>query len=296
MTILDELAAAARERVRVAREGTPAEQVLAEAEAHPARPGHPFERALRGPGVSLICEVKRASPSRGMIAEHFDPIAIARTYAGAGADAISVLTEPHWFLGSTEHLRGVTEAVPTPVLRKDFTVAPDMIARARLLGADAVLLICAILDDAQLRDFSALAAHLGMSALFEAHTAEEIDRALDCGARIIGVNNRNLHDFHIDRTASSSLRDRVPDEVLFVSESGVRGPADVSAAARIRADAVLVGEALMRAPDVPAAIAALHGAGATPDGATGDASARERPGPAQAPTASTDPAQKRNQP
>lgn len=261
--ILDDLAAAARERVADQRRRTPERAVLEQAErlaaAAPGPAARPFEAALRRPGLSFICEVKRASPSRGMIAPVFDPLAIATGYEAAGADAISVLTEPRWFLGSDQYLRAIADRVRTPLLRKDFTVDAYQVAEAKTLGAAAVLLICAILDDRQLREYGALADRLGLSAIFEAHDAAEIDRALAAGARIVGVNNRNLHDFTVDRGTSAALRDRVPRDVVFVSESGVRGSQDAAAARRIGADAVLVGEALMRAEDVGARLRELRG-------------------------------------
>jgi indole-3-glycerol phosphate synthase len=261
--ILDDLAAAARERVAEQRRRTPERTVLEQAErlaaAAPDPAARPFEAALRRPGLSFICEVKRASPSRGMIAPVFDPLAIATGYEAAGADAISVLTEPRWFLGSDQYLRAIADRVRTPLLRKDFTVDAYQVAEAKTLGAAAVLLICAILDDRQLHEYGALADRLGLSAIFEAHDAAEIDRALAAGARIVGVNNRNLHDFTVDRGTSATLRDRVPRDVVFVSESGVRGPEDAAAARRIGADAVLVGEALMRAEDVGARLRELRG-------------------------------------
>ncbi|MDE5939730.1 MAG: indole-3-glycerol phosphate synthase TrpC [Lachnospiraceae bacterium] len=218
-----------------------------------------FEKALRKPGVSFICECKKASPSKGLIAPDFPYLQIAREYEAAGADAVSVLTEPKWFLGSDAYLREIAEAVTIPCLRKDFTVDEYMIYEAKLLGASAVLLICSILGKAQIREYLAVCDTLGLSALVEAHDEAEVDMALAAGARIIGVNNRNLKDFTVDTENSRRLRERIPSEVLFVSESGVSGPEDVRQLAQIGADAVLVGEALMRASDKKRALLNLRG-------------------------------------
>lgn len=208
-----------------------------------------FEKALQKPGISFICECKKASPSKGLIAPDFPYLEIAKEYEEAGADAISVLTEPKWFLGSDAYLREIASAVSVPCLRKDFTVDEYMIYEARLLGASAVLLICSILSEVQIRDYLAVCDALGLSALVETHDEAEVDMALSAGARVIGVNNRNLKDFTVDTENSRRLRERIPERVLFVSESGVSGPEDVRRLAQIGADAVLVGEALMRAPD-----------------------------------------------
>ena len=208
-----------------------------------------FEKALRKPGISFICECKKASPSKGVIAPEFPYLEIAKEYEDAGADTISVLTEPKWFLGSDAYLREIASAVSIPCLRKDFTVDEYMIYEAELLGASAVLLICSILSEEQIREYLAVCDTLGLSALVEAHDEAEVDMALAAGARIIGVNNRNLKDFTVDTENSRRLRERIPDDILFVSESGVSGPEDVKRLAKIGADAGLVGEALMRTPD-----------------------------------------------
>lgn len=218
-----------------------------------------FEKALQKPGISFICECKKASPSKGLIAPAFPYLEIAEEYEAAGADAISVLTEPKWFLGSDAYLKEIAAAVSLPCLRKDFTVDEYMIYEAKLLGASAVLLICAILSEAQIREYLAVCDTLGLSALVEAHDEAEVDTALSAGARVIGVNNRNLKDFTVDMENSRRLRERIPRNVLFVSESGVRGPEDVRRAVRIGADAVLVGETLMRALDKKQALSQLRG-------------------------------------
>lgn len=208
-----------------------------------------FEKALQNEGISFICECKKASPSKGLIAPDFPYLEIAKAYEAAGADAISVLTEPKWFLGSDAYLQEIADAVSIPCLRKDFTVDEYMIYEAKLLGASAVLLICAILSAAQIKEYLAICDELGLSALVEAHDEKEVDAALAAGARVIGVNNRNLKDFTVDTKNSRRLRERIPKRVLFVSESGISGPEDVRRLSEIGADAVLVGEALMRAED-----------------------------------------------
>lgn len=258
MTILDQLAAHARERVARAKERAPLEAVRRAAEAL-ERGDFPFERALSGPGISFICECKRASPSKGLIAPDFPYLEIARDYAAAGADALSVLTEPKWFLGSDRYLAEIARAVPLPCLRKDFTVDPYMIYEAKVLGASAVLLICSLLEEGELREMLALADALGLSALVEAHDEAEVETALRAGSRVVGVNNRNLRDFSVDTDLSRRLRCLIPREVLFVSESGVRSAGDVALLREIGADAVLIGEALMRAPDRRAMLARLRG-------------------------------------
>ena len=218
-----------------------------------------FEKALRKDGISFICECKKASPSKGLIAEDFPYIDIAREYEAAGADCISVLTEPKWFLGSDEYLKEIAEKVSIPCLRKDFTVDDYMIYEARILGASAVLLICSILSSDQLSAYIMICDRLGLSALVEAHDEKEVKMAIEAGARIIGVNNRNLKDFTVDTQNSSRLRSLIPQDVIFVSESGVKGHEDVVALKGIGADAVLVGETLMRAQDKRAKLAELRG-------------------------------------
>lgn len=258
MTILEEIAAYARERTAAAERKMPLADIRRRAEEMP-RGDFSFEKALRKPGLSLICECKKASPSRGLIAPDFPYMQIAREYEAAGADCISVLTEPKWFLGRDEYLEEIASAVSVPCLRKDFTVNEYMIYEARLLGASAVLLIVSLLSEAQLREYLGLCRELGLSALTEAHSAEEIGTAVRAGASVIGVNNRNLRDFSVDTGNSAALRELVPPGVLFVSESGVTGAADTEKLREIGADAVLVGEALMRASDKKAKIRELRG-------------------------------------
>ena len=216
-----------------------------------------FERALRRPGMSFICEVKKASPSKGIIAEEFPYMEIAKDYEAAGASAISCLTEPYWFLGSDVYLEEIAETVSVPVLRKDFTCSEYMIWQAKALGASAVLLICSVLDDGELRAYHRLTEELHMSALVEAHDAGEIEQAKQAGARIIGVNNRNLKDFSVDISHSARLRQLAGEETVFVSESGIRGPEDMKALCENGTDAVLIGEMLMRSSDRQAALKTL---------------------------------------
>lgn len=256
-TILDKLADAARVRVAENKKKKPTEVLKKEAESLSADTGFPFEKALAAPGISFICEVKKASPSKGLIAVDFPYLEIARQYECAGAAAISVLTEPEYFLGSDGYLQEIAEDVSIPVLRKDFTVDEYQIYEAKLLGASAVLLICAILSDEELCQFLKTAHSLGLSALVEAHDEEEVARALRAGARIIGVNNRNLKDFTVDVTNSVRLRKLIPPEVLYVSESGIKGAEDVAVLYKNGTDAVLIGETLMRSSDKAAMLQEL---------------------------------------
>ncbi|MBQ9306435.1 MAG: indole-3-glycerol phosphate synthase TrpC [Clostridia bacterium] len=257
--ILETIAASNRLRIAEAKALVPFSEVRAQAEAMGPLQGFPFEKALSGETLAFICECKKASPSKGLIAPDFPYLEIARSYAQAGAEAISVLTEPKWFLGSNEILREITENVSTPVLRKDFTVDEYMIYEARLLGASAVLLIVSLLDEKTLSSWIRLSDSLGLSCLVECHDAEEIRMALGCGARIIGVNNRNLRTFSVDVSHAGALRSLVPGNVTFVAESGIRDAADVRAVAEEGADAVLVGETLMRAADKKAKLSELRG-------------------------------------
>lgn len=257
-TILDRLAEHARERVRAARMQISPEEIRRQALSLPIG-GFSFEKALKKPGLSFICECKKASPSKGIIAEEFPYLQIAREYEAAGADCISVLTEPKWFLGSGRYLEEIAETVSIPCLRKDFTVDEYMIYEAKILGASAVLLICSILSQRQLSEYLSLCDELGLSALVEAHDEAEVELAQRAGARIIGVNNRNLKDFSVDAKNSLCLRQRIPEGVLFVSESGVQSVEDVRRLREAGADAVLVGEALMRASDKKKKLAELRG-------------------------------------
>lgn len=221
--------------------------------------GFPFEAALRKPGIGFICEVKKASPSKGVIAEDYPYVEIAREYEQAGADAMSVLTEPYYFKGQDQFLREIRQAVSLPLLRKDFTVDEYMLYQARLMGADAVLLICAILSPMQLSEYLGIARELGLSALVEAHDEREIEMALQTGTGIIGVNNRNLKDFSVDIHNSIRLRELVPREVLFVSESGMRTREDIRRLEENGTDAVLIGETFMRSGDKAGMLRQLRG-------------------------------------
>lgn len=248
MTILDRLGAYAKERVARAKINISLKELKERAFALP-RGDFEFEKALQKDDIAFICECKKASPSKGVIAADFPYLQIAREYEAAGADCVSVLTEPKWFLGSDRYLREIAAAVKIPCLRKDFTVDEYMLYEARCLGASAVLLICSILSAQQIKDYIKICDSLGLSALVEAHDEAEVKTALNCGARIIGVNNRNLKDFSVDTENSRRLRALIPENVLFVSESGVKTPQDVQTLRKIGADAVLIGETLMKAAD-----------------------------------------------
>ena len=249
MTILDKIADHARERVRHDRERLGAEEIRSLAEEGSPAEGRRFYNAIAGPGLSFICEVKKASPSKGIIDPEFDYRRIAREYASAGADAISCLTEPKWFLGSDRIFREIRAEVKTPMLRKDFVVDAYQIYQAKLLGAECVLLICALLPQETICRFMGICEKLGLAALVETHNEEEIRSAVQAGARMIGVNNRNLKDFSVDLDNAARLRDLIPADRLFVAESGVKTPADAAALRASGADAILIGEALMRSAD-----------------------------------------------
>lgn len=257
--ILEEIAARTVQRVAEEKNAVPPGEMKKRAEAMDANTGFPFKKALSGDEISFICEVKRASPSKGLIAPDFPYLDIARDYEKAGASAISCLTEPFWFKGKDEYLTEISQAVKIPVLRKDFTVDEYMIYQAKTLGASAVLLICSILSKEQLSEYLGIAHSLGLSALVEAHDEEEVRTALAVGAGIIGVNNRDLRTFTVDINNSARLRKLVPPEVLFVSESGIKTAADIEALRSNGTNAVLIGETLMRSPDKKAALDELRG-------------------------------------
>ena len=257
--ILDTIASSTLERVAAAKEALPLAEQIARARDLDSNTGFPFEQALAKQGMSFICEVKKASPSKGLIAAEFPYVQIAREYEAAGADAISVLTEPAYFQGKNEYLTEIRQAVKIPLLRKDFTVDEYMIYQAKAFGASAVLLICAILDDVQLREYRQLAESLGLDALVEAHDEREVERALEAGAKSVGVNNRDLRTFRVDMNNSIRLRNLAPEEVVFVSESGIRTSADINLLYDNRVDAVLIGETLMRSPDKKAMLETLNG-------------------------------------
>jgi indole-3-glycerol phosphate synthase len=258
MTILDQIAEYTKKRIAAQKERVPENDLKKRAFAL-QRGDFCFESALKKKDISFICECKRASPSKGVISGDFPYLKIAMEYEAAGADAISVLTEPKWFLGRDEYLEEIAENVSIPVLRKDFTVDEYMIYEAKCLGASAVLLICAILAADRIKRYLEICGELGICALVEAHNEEETERALECGARIIGVNNRNLKDFSVDTDTSLRLRRLIPDNVLFVSESGIKDAQDIRRIRAAGADAVLIGETLMRAEDKREAILKLRG-------------------------------------
>ena len=245
-SILETIAEKTRLRVAKAKESVTLEQLKAlTTEFH----GGQFEQALAAPGLSFICEVKKASPSKGVIAEDFPYLQIAQEYEAAGAAAISVLTEPDYFLGDPRYLREIAAEVTIPVLRKDFVVDAYQLYEAKIWGARAVLLICALLDTDPLALYIKTAAELGLSALVEIHDEAEAEQALSAGARIVGINNRDLNTFNVDLGAAARLKKRIPAGVITVAESGIKSPDDVRALKDTGIDAVLIGESLMRAPD-----------------------------------------------
>ena len=258
MTILDEISDFAKERVARAKDQISTEEMKSLA-YEKERGEFPFEQALRKDGLSFILECKKASPSKGIIADDFPYLQIAKDYETAGCDAISVLTEPKWFLGQNEYLREIASAVSVPVLRKDFVVDEYMIYEAKTLGAAAVLLIVSILTGEQLEHYLRICEDIGLSALVEVHDKTEARTAVKAGAGIIGVNNRNLKDFSVDTQNAAGLREEIPSNVLFVSESGVKTPEDIRKVNAYRADAVLIGETMMRAADKTAALQRLRG-------------------------------------
>ena len=261
MTILDELAAYAAERTEADKARLAPDELRAVVSGMSGT-GTRFYDAVAKPGLSFICEIKKASPSKGIIDPVFDHLQIARDYEAAGADCISCLTEPKWFLGSDQIFRDVRETVRTPMIRKDFVVDEYQILQAKLLGADCVLLICALLETEKLSRFLRLCDELGLAALTETHDGSEIRSAVRAGARMIGVNNRNLKDFSVDFSNAARLRDLIPDGCLYVAESGVKTAEDAAALKGAGADAVLVGEMLMRAADKAAALSAMREAAA----------------------------------
>jgi len=233
--------------------------VAAAARSEGVTEGVPFEKALKTDDIAFICEVKKASPSKGIIADDFPYVEIAKEYEAAGAAAISVLTEPAYFKGDGRYLREIAGAVTIPLLRKDFVVDSYMIYEAKVLGASAVLLICSILAQDTLAEYIGVAHSLGLSALVEAHDEDELTMALRAGARVIGVNNRNLKTFEVDANNSIRLRKMTPGGIIFVSESGVRTAEDVELLRQNKVDAVLIGETLMRSDNKKAALAELKG-------------------------------------
>ena len=257
--ILDTIVEATKVRVAQEKKVETPEAVKTAALAIPSDTGFPFEAALRQQDFNFICEVKKASPSKGIIAEHFPYLDIAKEYEVAGAAAISVLTEPDFFKGDKKYLQEIASTVKIPVLRKDFIIDEYQIYQAKVWGASAILLICACLDVPTLTKFRELADSLGLSSLVEAHDEQEVQMAIDCGARIIGVNNRNLKDFTVDVQNSVRLRNLVQDEVIFVSESGLETPEDIQVLRDNNIGVALMGETFMRSPNKIEKSAYLYG-------------------------------------
>ena len=247
--MLEKIVAKTEERLIEAKENKSLDQLKDEVSKMDINDDFPFKEALKDPKIAIIAEVKKASPSKGLIAEDFDYIEIAKEYEQAGASAISVLTEPYFFQGSNDFLKEISDNVSIPILRKDFTIDEYMIYEAKLLGASAILLIVSILGADQLKEYLELAHELGLSAIVETHDADEIRTAMDAGAGIIGVNNRNLADFTVDINNSINLRRLVSDDIIFISESGIKTKEDVSRLKENNVDAVLIGETLMRSDD-----------------------------------------------
>lgn len=244
--ILDEIAADTRLRVEEAKKNISMEEIMKRALGMDAKTGFPVEQELKREGIHFICEVKKASPSKGLIAKEFPYLTIAKEYEEAGASVISCLTEPTYFQGSDQYLKEIAGEVSIPVLRKDFTIDPYQIYEAKVLGAAMVLLICALLDTDTLKEYIEICDKLGLSALVETHDETEMQSALKAGARIIGVNNRNLKDFTVDIHNSTKLRALAPPEVIFVAESGIKTAEDIQVLRDAKVNAVLIGETLMR--------------------------------------------------
>ena len=258
-TILDKLAAYAVERTEAAKSRVNTTEIKKMA-FDMEKGSFSFEKALKKDDLAFILECKKASPSKGLIAPDFPYLKIAKEYEAAGADCISVLTEPKWFLGSNEYLKEIAKEVSIPCLRKDFTVDEYMIYEAKTLGASAVLLICSILSKGQIEEYLGICDDLGISAIVETHDEKEVETAVDAKARIIGVNNRNLKDFTVDSSNSRRLRELIPSDRIFVSESGLKTPEDVANIRRAGAAAVLIGETVMRAADKAEALKILRSA------------------------------------
>ncbi len=257
--ILETIAQANRERYIEAEKTVPLEIIKQQAFSKEINSDFPFEKALAKNGISYICEVKKASPSKGIIAQDFPYVQIAKDYENAGASAISVLTEPRWFKGENSFLKEISENVSIPLLRKDFTVCEYQIYEAKVIGASAVLLICALLDTDTICKWIKICDSLGLSALVEAHTEDEVQSALDAGARVVGVNNRNLKDFTVDITTCTRLRELVPKDILFVGESGIKTSEDIDNLRNAGVNGVLIGETLMRSNNKKTELEILNG-------------------------------------
>ena len=260
--ILDDIVLATRKRVEIKKREIPLEKIKAQAIALAEREReftYPFEQAISKSDISFICEVKRASPSKGVIAEEFPYLAIAREYERAGADCISVLTEPEYFKGNDCYLKEINQIVSIPILRKDFIIDEYMIYEAKVMGASCILLIAALLDTKMIKDFIKICDSLGMSALVEIHNEKEITSAIESKARLIGVNNRNLRDFTVDIQNSVRLRNKIPRDILMIAESGIKTTDDIQMLRKHGVNGVLIGETLMRSQDKTAMLAELRG-------------------------------------
>ncbi|WP_248624058.1 indole-3-glycerol phosphate synthase TrpC [Enterococcus cecorum] len=257
--ILQTIATKTKERIEKQKILYPLEELKQACAQLPINQDFPFEQALRKEGLSYICECKKASPSKGLIDEDFNYLQIAKEYEKVGARAISVLTEPEFFLGSDQYLQEIAQEVKIPCLRKDFVVDEYMIYQAKLLGAQAILLIVSLLDTQTLKQYLDLATSLGLSCLVEAHDEAEIKQAIDAGAKMIGVNNRNLRNFQVNVENTLNLRRAIPKEILMVAESGIQNRSDIALLEKAQIDAVLIGETLMKASDRQAKMAELRG-------------------------------------
>ena len=249
MMFLEKIINSTKKRLEAKKAGLPFEKIVKLALEAPQNYDFPFEKALRLNGIAFICEVKKASPSKGIISHDFPYMQIARDYMAGGAAAISVLTEPEFFLGSDEYLHDISNSLTIPTLRKDFTIDPYQIYEARVLGASAILLIAEILDENSIREYINIAHSLGLSALVESHSLQQMEKSIAAGARVIGVNNRNLDTFEVNIKTSVNLRKRAPKELIFVSESGISTQEDITILRENNVNAVLIGETLMRSSD-----------------------------------------------
>ncbi len=257
--ILDKIAAATRMRIKNEKKQIPLEKMKQMALELDRNKDFPFEAAINNGNINFICEVKKASPSKGVIAEDFPYVEIAKDYEQAGAGCISVLTEPDFFQGSNEYLSEIKKNVSIPVLRKDFILEPYQIYQGKVIGADCILLICSLLNQETVGEYIRLCDSLGLSALVEAHDEGEVKAAVNAGARMIGVNNRNLKTFEVDIHNSERLRKLVPEPILFVAESGIKTPEDIHILRKARVNAALIGETLMRSPDKKKVLKELRG-------------------------------------
>ena len=257
---LEKIVKSVSKRLKMKKATLPPGKIAEQALGMPPKSGFPFEKALVTNDIAFICEVKKASPSKGIISHDFPYTRIAKDYEAGGAAAISVLTEPEFFLGSDEYLRDISDSVTIPTLRKDFIIDPYQIYEAGILGASAILLIAELLDEKSIREYINTAHSLGLSVLTESHSLPQMEKAIAAGARIIGVNNRNLETFEVDINTSINLRVKAPQELIFVSESGISTPEDIAILRENKINAVLIGETLMRSADRVKTLEMLRGA------------------------------------